>query len=79
MSGRIPLWAASLSTSQSPIFIVDQHTGFEDDDFRDGVHPNEAGDRKIAAKFYPVLLEAIRSIQPPSDSKAGQVPLGVEL
>ena len=62
LNSRIPLWAAALSTSQSPIWVVDQHTGFERDDFRDGIHPNEVGDRKMAAKWYPAVVEAAQSV-----------------
>jgi lysophospholipase L1-like esterase len=49
-------WASDKSTDQSPIIVVDQWTGFDTDtDTYDGVHPNDAGNQKIADKWYPAL------------------------
>lgn len=34
-------WAQGLNTTESPIWVVDQYTGFSGtSDLRDGVHPN---------------------------------------
>ncbi|SHK58927.1 GDSL-type esterase/lipase family protein [Actinacidiphila paucisporea] len=53
---QIPAWAQSLSTAQSPVTVVDQWTGFNDaTDTGDGVHPNDAGIVKMAARWYPPL------------------------
>ena len=53
---RIPEWAASKSTAQSPIEVVDQWTGFSTStDTYDGVHPNDSGDQKLSDKWYPAL------------------------
>lgn len=53
---QIPAWAASVSTAQSPVTVVDQWTGFDDaTDTVDGVHPNDAGIAKMAARWYPPL------------------------
>jgi lysophospholipase L1-like esterase len=60
LNEAIPAWAEGLSTARSPITVVDQWTGFDTaTDTYDGVHPNEAGDRKIADGWYPALTEAI--------------------
>ena len=36
------------------------NTGFADSDERDGIHPNAEGDRKIAGRLYPILLQIIK-------------------
>jgi len=55
-NNAIPAWASSISTSASPVVVVDQWTGFSTaTDTYDGVHPNAAGDQKIAARWYPAL------------------------
>jgi len=54
LNAAIPAWAASLTTTASPITVVDQWTGFDDaTDTYDGVHPNDAGNVKIANRWYP--------------------------
>jgi lysophospholipase L1-like esterase len=56
LNAAIPAWAAGLSTAASPITVVDQWTGFDTStDTYDGVHPNSAGDAKIANKWYPYV------------------------
>jgi lysophospholipase L1-like esterase len=60
LNAAIPDWAASLSTEESPVTVVDQWTGFDTGtDTYDGVHPNDAGNRKIADGWYPALTEAL--------------------
>jgi acyl-CoA thioesterase-1 len=60
LNEAIPDWAASLSTEQSPITVVDQWTGFDTaTDTYDGVHPSDPGNRKIADRWYPALTEAL--------------------
>ncbi|MEU4428831.1 cellulose binding domain-containing protein [Actinoplanes sp. NPDC024001] len=60
LNAAIPGWAASLSTAASPITVVDQWTGFTTaTDTYDGVHPNDAGNVKIATKWYPAVAAAI--------------------
>jgi len=60
----VPL-AASLTTAQSPIFIVDQWTGFDvvADTF-DAVHPITSGFIKMANKFFPVVAQALNTGAP---------------
>jgi lysophospholipase L1-like esterase len=65
LDNAIPGWAASLTTSQSPITVVDQWTGFNaDTDTRDGVHPNDTGEQKMAEKWYPPLAAALSGSSP---------------
>jgi lysophospholipase L1-like esterase len=60
LNAAIPAWAASLTTTASPIIVVDQWTGFDTaTDTYDGVHPNDAGNVKIAAKWYPALAAVL--------------------
>ena len=73
-NATIPAWAASKTTTASPITVVDQWTGFNDaTDTGDGVHPNDAGNVKIAAKWYPALVAALNGTSastPPSSAPA---------
>ncbi|RKN07903.1 SGNH/GDSL hydrolase family protein [Streptomyces radicis] len=56
LNAAIPGWAADLSTAASPVTVVDQWTGFDTaTDTYDGVHPNDAGIRKIADAWYPAV------------------------
>ncbi len=61
LDAAIPGWASAHSTSQSPITVVDQFTGFNDAaDTSDGVHPNSTtGIQKVAAKWYPALTAVL--------------------
>ncbi|MFI5892363.1 cellulose binding domain-containing protein [Actinoplanes sp. NPDC051513] len=60
LNTAIPAWASSLSTTASPVTIVDQWTGFNTaTDTYDGVHPSNAGDVKIANRWYPAVSAAI--------------------
>ncbi|KAH7402256.1 SGNH hydrolase-type esterase domain-containing protein [Phaeosphaeria sp. MPI-PUGE-AT-0046c] len=51
-------WAQGLNKTESPIWVVDQYTGFSTSDLRDGVHPNDAGDVKMTNVWYPAILTA---------------------
>jgi hypothetical protein len=52
-------WATDKNSTDSPIWVVDQYTGFNGGtDLRDGVHPNAAGDVKMADVWYPALVHA---------------------
>ncbi|MBG0818823.1 cellulose binding domain-containing protein [Planomonospora sp. ID82291] len=56
LNAAIPGWAAGRTTARSPVVVVDQWTGFDTAvDTGDGVHPNAAGDRKIADRWFPAL------------------------
>ena len=56
LNNRIPGLAASKNTAPSPVIVVDQWTGFSvSQDMYDGIHPNDAGDQKMANKWYGPL------------------------
>lgn len=65
LNAAIPNWAAGLSTTQSPIIVVDLWTGFDTTiDTSEGVHPNDAGFQKMADKWYPPLASVLGGIVP---------------
>jgi lysophospholipase L1-like esterase len=60
LNAAIPAWAASTTTATSPVTVVDQWTGFTTStDTGDGVHPNDAGNRRIADRWLPALTTAL--------------------
>lgn len=66
LNNAVPGWAAGLSTTQSPIVVVDQWTGFDAvADNVDGVHPNNAGFQKMANRWYPALARLLDGVIPP--------------
>jgi len=64
LNARIPAWATGLNTTQSPIWIADcsLEGGFTTAMLRDGVHPNDQGDRLMASKIGPLLVRAVQGI-----------------
>lgn len=42
------------------ILFVDQYTGFPDNELGDGVHPNEAGYKRMAGKWYEAIEPYLR-------------------
>ncbi|MFI7639014.1 cellulose binding domain-containing protein [Nonomuraea sp. NPDC049400] len=69
LNNAIPNWAAGLSTTQSPVVVVDQWTGFNPaTDTGDGVHPNDTGFQKMADRWYPPLARVLGGVTPPSSS-----------
>ncbi len=64
LNGQIPGLAASKSTAQSPVIVVDQNSGFDSNNdigTFDGkkIHPNASGDSKIADRWYAALTELL--------------------
>lgn len=59
INAAIPAWAKGLNTTDSPIVIADCSTGFSTSMLRDGVHPNADGDKVIASRVGPLLLNYI--------------------
>jgi lysophospholipase L1-like esterase len=75
LNQAIPAWAAGTSTAESPVVVVDQWTGFDTaTDTRDGVHPNDAGIRKISDRWYPALAAALAGTTPPSSTPPSSTP-----
>lgn len=66
--------ARSTNTRRAPVIVVDQFSGFNAKagfDTYDGCHPNEAGEEKIASRWFAALKKVLPSPQgvtPPSDS-----------
>ncbi|KAF2678294.1 carbohydrate esterase family 3 protein [Lentithecium fluviatile CBS 122367] len=62
LNAAIKTWASSKNTTTSPITVVDCWTGFETASMTgDGVHPNEAGNQKLATSWYALLAGVIKS------------------
>jgi lysophospholipase L1-like esterase/chitodextrinase len=79
LNSAIPGWAASKTTAQSPITVVDQFTGFDSvADTSDGVHPNDVGFQKVSDRWYPALTPLLGgATTPPTDTTPPTVPTGV--
>lgn len=69
LNAAIVPWAKGLNTTASPIWVVDQFTGFSASDERDNIHPNDAGDVKMTNVWYPAVLRAFEAVT--ADRKAG--------
>ncbi|KAK8087254.1 hypothetical protein PG994_002228 [Apiospora phragmitis] len=62
LNAAITPWAAGKNTTASPIWVVDQYTGYSGSaDNRDGIHPNAGGDDKMVSVWYPALVSAFTS------------------
>lgn len=56
VNSLLPALVSAKSTAQSPVILVDQSGGFASaTDTYDGVHPNEAGEKKMAGKWFDAL------------------------
>ncbi|KAI1400723.1 carbohydrate esterase family 3 protein [Hypoxylon fuscum] len=66
-------WAQGLNSTESPIWVVDQYTGFSGtSDLRDGVHPNDSGDTKMMNVWYPALVNAFAVASADKAAQASQ-------
>ncbi|MEU7867620.1 cellulose binding domain-containing protein [Dactylosporangium sp. NPDC049140] len=75
LNAAIPGWAAGKTTAASPIVVVDQWTGFNTaTDTGDGVHPNDSGNQKMAARWYPPLAQVLSGGVPTSPSPTTKSP-----
>lgn len=69
LNNAIPGWASGITTSQSPVTVVDLYTGIStSSDTSDGVHPNDSGNQKIANAWFSPLSAAIRSFGVSTDA-----------
>lgn len=65
LNQAIPAWAAGLSTSRSPVTVVDHWTGWDPAvDTYDGVHPDEDGIAKMADRWYAPLAAVLTGSTP---------------
>lgn len=61
LNNAIGAWAPGKSTTSSPITVVDTFSGFDTATMTgDGVHPNDAGNKKMADSWYPAVVQAIQ-------------------
>jgi hypothetical protein len=51
----VPAWAASQSQPQSPVFVADLWTSSDASETLDGVHPDEAGARRMGQNWSAAL------------------------
>lgn len=66
LNEAIPLWAEGLTTHASPILVVDHWTGWDPQvHTTDGVHPNAAGDRRMADTWFEPVQRAIGWVNAP--------------
>ncbi|KAK8039455.1 hypothetical protein PG993_007866 [Apiospora rasikravindrae] len=62
LNAAITPWAQTKNTTESPIWVVDQYTGYSGSaDNRDGIHPNAGGDDKMVGVWWPALLSAFQA------------------
>ena len=53
--------AALKSTAESPVIVVDQNSGFNvGEDTYDGIHPNLAGEEKMAQKWFDAIVAIVK-------------------
>jgi hypothetical protein len=71
LNRQIPTWAAGHNKTESPVWVVDQYTGFSgSSDLRDGVHPNDSGDTKMMNVWYPALVNAFSVVKKEREAAA---------
>ena len=55
-NSMLPALAQKLTTTTSPILVVNQQQGFTSADTIDGLHPNPMGQEKMATKWFASLM-----------------------
>jgi lysophospholipase L1-like esterase len=71
VNARVDALAAALSTASSPVIVVDQGRGFDAArDTYDGIHPNAAGEQKLAERWFGPLAGLLRQHPPPGPSRS---------
>jgi lysophospholipase L1-like esterase len=60
LNSRIDGVAATQTTPESPVIVVDQNSGFDTkQDTYDGIHPNEEGEEKIAEGWSRAIIKVL--------------------
>ncbi len=57
-NNRLPSWASGISTSASPVRVVDLYSGYDgkaDNQAPRYIHPDESGEKKIANRWYAAI------------------------
>jgi len=58
LNQAIPQVAGDMHTERSPVILVDHFSGFDPDEHTyDGVHPNEAGEKLMAQRWFDAIME----------------------
>ncbi len=77
-NAHIPELATALSTESSPIVIVDQYSGFDGyADTYDLIHPNAAGDAKVATRWWESLESTLAPVPADDDYSTSAADLQV--
>jgi hypothetical protein len=67
LNAAIPGLAAELSNDASPVVVVDHHGGFDiDAHLRDELHPNDAGEQRMADRWAAALQPLLAGGPPPT-------------
>ena len=76
LNNRIPGIVADKNQANSPIIFVEQSSGFNaNTDTYDGVHPNDAGEAKMAQKWFDALKNYFDSVDINPDGGESPAPL----
>ena len=76
-NSAIRAWAPTQSTSESPVVVVDQYTGYNAaTDNYDNYHPNANGEEKMASRWFAALAQVINRQQPQSGNCVDTDPIG---
>lgn len=62
LNARIPALVFQKSTAQSPVYFVDQFSGYDgvsDNQQLLGLHPDESGEKKLAAKWFSAIRQIL--------------------
>lgn len=71
LNNAIRQYAPSKSTRTSPVVFVDNFAGFDAvTDTTDGEHPNDAGNEKMATKFFGPTRDAIKAVSAKKTKRA---------
>ena len=73
LNGNLPALVADKGQAESPIVLVDQHTGFDPSTMTyDGTHPNAIGDSRMADRWFEKLAPMLNAFLSQSAPEAGQ-------
>lgn len=71
LNTAIAAYAPTKKTVTSPVYFIDNFSGFDAvKDTTDGEHPNDAGNEKMATKFFEATKSAIQAV-----SRSKRIPL----
>ncbi|KAK7921384.1 hypothetical protein PG985_009406 [Apiospora marii] len=77
LNQAITPWAQAQNTTESPVWVVDQYTGYSGSaDNRDGIHPNAGGDDKMVGVWWPALLGAFGAARADQVAAAAEAAAG---